>query len=68
LRCFYIEVDDPSDLKPGWYFWLLDQTYEIISEPVGPFDDVDDAFRSGKVVVASIVERPPQHRWDYDTP
>jgi hypothetical protein len=48
---FYIPEGGPSGLKEGWYFWFLDQNKNIISEPIGPFSDVDDASRSGKVAV-----------------
>jgi hypothetical protein len=48
---FYIGADDPSGLKPGWYFWFIDQNNEIVSEPIGPFADADDVMRSGKVAV-----------------
>ena len=48
---FYIPADDPSGLKPGWYFWFIDQNKQIVSEPIGPFADADDVMRSGKVAV-----------------
>ncbi len=48
---FYIGADDPSGLKPRWYFWFIDQNKHIVSEPIGPFTDADDVLRSGKVAV-----------------
>jgi hypothetical protein len=48
---FYIPDGDLSGLRPGWYFWFLDQHDAIVSEPIGPWEDADDAARMGKVAV-----------------
>ena len=53
---FYIPEGDRSGLKPGWYFWFLDENQNIVSEPIGPFVDVDDALRSGKVAVTTYYD------------
>jgi len=54
--CLYIDAGDPSGLKPGWYFWFLDEHNTIASEPIGPFVDADDVMRSGKVAVTTYYD------------
>ena len=46
---FYTNPEYDPGMKPGWYFWFLDQYGQIVSEPIGPFEDTEDVLRSGKV-------------------
>lgn len=53
---FYTDPDHDPGMKPGWYFWFLDQYGNIVSEPIGPWEDAEDAMRSGKVAVATYYD------------
>lgn len=48
---FYTDDRHEPGMKSGWYFWFLDQYGNIVSEPIGPFDDMDYVMRLGKVAV-----------------
>jgi hypothetical protein len=48
---FYVDAKTDPGLKPGWYFWFLDQYYNIVSGPIGPWGSAEEAMRSGKVAV-----------------
>jgi hypothetical protein len=48
---FYVNKETNPEMKPGWYFWFLGENHNIVSEPIGPWEDVDDATRSGKIAV-----------------
>jgi hypothetical protein len=48
---FYTNPEHNPGMKSGWYFWFLDQYDQIVSEPIGPFEDAEDVMRSGTVAV-----------------
>jgi hypothetical protein len=48
---FYTDTRYDIGMEPGWYFWLLDQHNQIVTDPVGPWDNPDDAMHAGKTAV-----------------
>jgi hypothetical protein len=49
---FYTDSEHDPGMKAGWYFWFLDQYGNIVSEPIGPWENAEVAMRSGKVAVS----------------
>jgi hypothetical protein len=48
---FYTDAKNDPGMKPGWYFWFLDQQNNIVGDPIGPWESGEEAMRSGKVAV-----------------
>jgi hypothetical protein len=53
---FYTNPEHDPELKSGWYFWFIDQNGEIVSEPIGPWEDPEVCMRSGKVAVLTYYD------------
>jgi hypothetical protein len=47
---FYI---DETDLrrKPGWYFWLINEVYESVRDPCGPWETKEEAIEKGNITL-----------------
>jgi hypothetical protein len=53
---FYTNSELDPGMKEGWYFWFVDQDDQIVSEPIGPWNNPNEAMTTGRIAVKTYYD------------